>query len=647
MVRVAWRLLRRHPLLAMPIRLLAAAVAFLLPEGAVGDLGLWHFVDVHSIVCPGSQGWYASSVALPNAPADSHAPHVFSLFRSTSQQLTVSFTARDQSGKIIAEVNDVTLSSLAGTGSRRLRWHGDESDASELSDVEEERRLFSHSYSTHGSSFGSSFSPRRRSSYFSPRRRSYYPPPPPPPPPPPVYTPRRRTPLPPPPPPPSPVAPESRRRGGAFTPTPPPSPMVEGGSSIRRRSSVTPAPAPAPTADGSSIRRRSSAMPTPETTSATPRRRSASSAAAAAAQRRRNYVAMGPRRRYSGYSPPGAASDGRYQNQYNPAAGHYGYPSQNMAYQNFHGYPTQTPYGYSGANAYSPGMGSGTKIALAAAGGFLAGGLLGHMMSEAYPHHSWSGFGDSCSAGSWQGKCGDCSQRFGQEQCYINYAPPVGFARDDLMSSGFVPADHVGPILVNFTRLVGADLAPSRICPPAQAATAWVAPEHQDVFVALARVGELSETSSASNHAEASGGGMGLWPMLLVLYNCCLVAACAAYCCKWSPNRRGPRDVDPENRYGFSARSGIGSPPVARDVAEGFLEAMRFEYVLGHQNAVGAFLDPFPDATQELLSTYEDRVRASADVDNAIERLAAEWGLDAGGAGGGGGYQAVPAYEPY
>lgn len=67
--------------------------------------------------------------------------------------------------------------------------------------------------------------------------------------------------------------------------------------------------------------------------------------------------------------------------------GKYGYANQNYAYQNYGGHmPMTTPYGYSGANAYQGGSGSGMKIALAGGAGLLAGIAANKLM------HHWGGY---------------------------------------------------------------------------------------------------------------------------------------------------------------------------------------------------------------------------------------------------------------
>ena len=93
-----------------------------------------------------------------------------------------------------------------------------------------------------------------------------------------------------------------------------------------------------------------------------------------------------------------------YSNPANPNFGNYGYANQNYAYHNYGGHmPMTTPYGYSGANAYQGGSGSGMKIALAGGAGLLAGIAANKMM------HHWGGYSrdqimnSQCSSGG----CGD------------------------------------------------------------------------------------------------------------------------------------------------------------------------------------------------------------------------------------------------
>ena len=98
---------------------------------------------------------------------------------------------------------------------------------------------------------------------------------------------------------------------------------------------------------------------------------------------RRRISSMGTSSFHRRRSTPGFG--GSYSNPYSSYSAPYGYPSSGWAYQSFGGHmPTSTPYGYTGANAYS--SSSGVEIALAAGAGLLAGYALGH------PHHHWNGY---------------------------------------------------------------------------------------------------------------------------------------------------------------------------------------------------------------------------------------------------------------
>lgn len=56
-------------------------------------------------------------------------------------------------------------------------------------------------------------------------------------------------------------------------------------------------------------------------------------------------------------------------------------------------------------------------------------------------------------------------------------SPNFDAARDDLMSTGFIPSQVSWPLVINVTHISGTDFDPSTICPPqdaAQQAAAWI-----------------------------------------------------------------------------------------------------------------------------------------------------------------------------
>lgn len=288
--------------------------------------------------------------------------------------------------------------------------------------------------------------------------------------------------------------------------------------------------------------------------------------------RRRGYTTTGVRRRTYGYD--GHSS---YSNPHSPAAGSYGYTSQSAAYHNYGGRPpTVTPYGYSGAYGYQGH--TGTKIAMALAGGVVAGAGVSYLY-----HHWGTGRVDynhmSCFSGWWSGSCSDCTTRFAASACYTEVSPSFDAARDDIMATGFIPADYTFPVMVNFTEVVGEDYLASRICPPPGwiaspestttvapllptlppalsvlsvpqlgAASSWQPPENQSLFLALTVVSELSSNGQSSGGSvpsqhDAKGspqsGHMAfLTTAVLLLGGCCCFLVPLAVC---MANRGGGR----------------------------------------------------------------------------------------------------------
>lgn len=117
-----------------------------------------------------------------------------------------------------------------------------------------------------------------------------------------------------------------------------------------------------------------------------PRRRRALSPTAAAGVAYGGAAVASARRRGTGPTAPVTNSFhrrrsqggyGGYSNPYSSYSAPYGYPSSSWAYQSFGGHmPMATPYGYTGASAYS--SSSGLPIALAAGAGLLGGYAAGH-----------------------------------------------------------------------------------------------------------------------------------------------------------------------------------------------------------------------------------------------------------------------------
>ncbi|CAJ1400652.1 unnamed protein product [Effrenium voratum] len=414
--------------------------------------GVWHLVDVYSVVCPGFPGY---TIVNMSQPADKlHSPHIFTIFRTTNEAVKIAFTATDSNGKEVAS-ESADLKKVA----RRLAL---EMKGRQLS---ARRRGGGGSYS----------SPRRRAptSYSSPRRRA---------------------------------------------PSPAPSPSY---SSPRRR-------APAPASGTTTARRRGYTEPPSQ------------------------------RRRTAGYD------NKYYTNPSNPAAGNYGYTSASTASSNFGGRPpTSTPYGYTGANAYSGSSGSAGKIALAAGGGLLAGYAASQLFS-----HTWTGYnreqllGLPCTSGSWTGTCDACVKLHGEKNCAAQISPKIDATRDDLLNTGFIPADFTWPIHVKITEVSGTDFGP-QICPPTTPGTEWNPPSMKQLFLTLTTLEELSASAPAQPTASP---GMSWWPILsailvLVCCCCCLAAAWSFKSKQQDYGTSSESDYSSESDHGaYGASYGYGQP---------------------------------------------------------------------------------------
>ena len=72
-------------------------------------------------------------------------------------------------------------------------------------------------------------------------------------------------------------------------------------------------------------------------------------------------------------------------------------------------------------------------------------------------------------SGSWSGSCSTCVELYGATSCNVMLSPQFDAARDDLMTTGLVPAEIAWPLFVNVTHLSGPDFDPAAICPPKSA----------------------------------------------------------------------------------------------------------------------------------------------------------------------------------
>merc|ERR1711865_413134 len=190
--------------------------------------------------------------------------------------------------------------------------------------------------------------------------------------------------------------------------------------------------------------------------------------------RRRMVTPTGLRRRIT--SP---VDNKRYSNPSSSRTRSYGYQSTTIINKNYPSGYKSTGYGYTGVKAHS--KGSTKKIVMAAGAGVVVGA------AGYYAYSRWSscGYGYGCGYGwrygnpycSYGSQCkrtaatGYCSDGYCSD-CYSLYSQcertlPLDAARDDLMSSGFIPADYVSPIELEISQIVGPEFAQSVICPPA------------------------------------------------------------------------------------------------------------------------------------------------------------------------------------
>ncbi len=237
-----------------------------------------------------------------------------------------------------------------------------------------------------------------------------------------------------------------------------------------------------------SPRRRAPAPPSPPSTYSSPRRRTGPSPSPPST----GVGQAGSRRRTFGYD------NKAHNNPSNPAAGNYGYQTSSAAASNFGGkIPTGTPYGYTGANAYSGSSGSGAKIAMAAGAGLLAGYVGSQLLTP-----SWTGYSREqmmnfdCKSGSWTGFCRDCVNLHGAKNCEMLISPKIDATRDDLLNTGFIPANFAWPLVVNITKISSTAFDPSQVCPNASDPN-W-SPSQKQLFITLTTLQELASGSQAA-----------------------------------------------------------------------------------------------------------------------------------------------------
>ncbi|CAE7551299.1 GND [Symbiodinium sp. CCMP2456] len=123
---------------------------------------------------------------------------------------------------------------------------------------------------------------------------------------------------------------------------------------------------------------------------------------------------------------------------------------------------------------------------------------------------------------------------YGADKCDIKISPKIDATRDDLVNTGFIPADFKWPIHVKITSISCTDFDPSSICPPTTPGVQWTAPPMKQLFLTLTTMEELSAQAVAS---ASSSGFSGMFSALIAgLAACCCCCCCAA--AAWQMSRK-------------------------------------------------------------------------------------------------------------
>mmetsp|Transcript_81596 Transcript_81596/g.231255 ORF Transcript_81596/g.231255 Transcript_81596/m.231255 type:complete len:563 (-) Transcript_81596:158-1846(-) len=129
---------------------LCAALRWSILAYLVEGKGIWHMVDVPTVVCPASS--LASSVVIDtqalNQTAD-RRPYIFSIYRTSNQAVSLEYSAKDSTGAVIVPKGTIDLPRV---GDRRL------GTGSQQPPLEQLRRLGNQ----HGRNAGRRLSSRRR-----------------------------------------------------------------------------------------------------------------------------------------------------------------------------------------------------------------------------------------------------------------------------------------------------------------------------------------------------------------------------------------------------------------------------------------------------------------------------------------------------
>jgi len=226
------------------------------------------------------------------------------------------------------------------------------------------------------------------------------------------------------------------------------------------------------------------------TTSSTSSRTTNTGTTSTASARRRGAVA-------SANQPMTGLGGTRFQNSQGQA---YGYTSQSALTNNFGGAaPQTTAYGYSGAAAYRPssgGLSTNTRIAIAAAAGLGVGAGSMFLFTRWNSNCGYAGT-------TWAGSCQDCYRTYNQYgQCNV-LDPPHNLNRDDLMDTGFWPADYTGPLRVSIFGITGTGFEPSSLCPPSGWDISWtnVTLSKGELYATITQISELGDAAGYADHS--------------------------------------------------------------------------------------------------------------------------------------------------
>jgi len=218
----------------------------------------------------------------------------------------------------------------------------------------------------------------------------------------------------------------------------------------------------------------------------------------ATARRRGTPVPTGLRRRIT--SP---ATSSTHSNPNLASAGNYGYGSKGAMNSNFPGGYSKASYGYVGAKAH---RGSADKkLMMKAAAVGVVGGMAGYYLASRWGHRGWGWRSRRCqqySANDQTGRDVSCSDCYQENDVRCETAETQDAARDDLMSTGFIPHDFVSPINISIYKVESEEFA-SGVCPPNdwdgdlsgdRRLSSWTPKDPQpDLYLTISTMFELEE----------------------------------------------------------------------------------------------------------------------------------------------------------